>query len=255
MSLHPFFRYLLQDREQGFAESVQYPHVHQAYKQYPNSLPRTSLSSGSVRPQGELEKLFIQRRSTYMRERMSVSFEKLQSLLYWSINELGIRDNQQLPVPSLEKKVFRSHPSGGYLYAVDTYVLIMHVTRMQQGIYYCDPVNHDLVLIRALRDYEIVDVLCDINVDCIVHASAVILFSHHIGRNIHKYGTRAYALAMIEAGHMCQNVSLYATKLSLISNAMLITNPTKLHELCAIDGQKETVFYGLCLGGQREENN
>ena len=63
-----------------------------------------------------------------------------------------------------------------------------------------------------------------------------------------KYGERAYRYALLEAGHIAQNVYLAATALGLGACAVGAFLDDDLHRLLGIDGREEFALYLLAVG-------
>ena len=110
----------------------------------------------------------------------------------------------------------RAAPSAGALYPMDVYAVVGHdaVNNIVPGIYHYDPKTHSLSLI-AEGDHR--DELARASLSQIWMAKApvnlVICAEYH--RVTVKYGARGERYAMMESGHIAQNIFLQARSLGL----------------------------------------
>ncbi len=110
----------------------------------------------------------------------------------------------------------RAAPSAGALYPMDVYAVVGHggVDGISPGIYHYDPRTHSLSLI-AEGDHR--DELARASLSQIWMAKApvnlVICAEYH--RVTVKYGARGERYAMMESGHIAQNIFLQARGLGL----------------------------------------
>ncbi|MFH0714710.1 MAG: SagB/ThcOx family dehydrogenase, partial [Candidatus Diapherotrites archaeon] len=79
-------------------------------------------------------------------------------------------------------------------------------------------------------------------------ASAILLITSVIGRSQIKYGLKSLKFSFIEAGHLGQNVLLYATKLDIGACAICGYDGQKAEKLLGIDGLSEGIVYVIALG-------
>jgi len=111
-----------------------------------------------------------------------------------------------------KKGVRRHHPSGGGLYPLECYIAAYRIESLPSGVYHYEPAHHTLSDLSAIAD------ISDISRSLIKGAvpggdnpAAVLFLTGVWGRSYHKYGEFAYRLALLEAGHMAQNMVLAAT--------------------------------------------
>ncbi len=115
------------------------------------------------------------------------------------------------------------------------------------GVYHFDPLRHALEVVStglapgrlaALSTYP----------DIVEPCSALLLIAAVFGRTRFKYGQRGYRFAVLEAGHVGQNVMLAATALGLgaVPLGGFYDRPTD--ELLELDGVNESTLYAIALG-------
>ncbi|MHB9029733.1 MAG: SagB/ThcOx family dehydrogenase [Candidatus Latescibacterota bacterium] len=109
---------------------------------------------------------------------------------------------------------FRTAPSAGALYGLETYLAAAKAEGLEPGLYRYVPKGHELVLIRKG------DLRKDLNAATLGQASveegaASIIFAAVYERITQKYKERGQKFAILEAGHASQNVYLQAEALGL----------------------------------------
>jgi len=170
----------------------------------------------------------------------------LSTLLHHSVR--ANREGRPKPRPDL-KQYFRPYPSAGGLYPCEVYLAVSAVEGIAAGIYRYDAIRHDLVLCRST--------LCDggagayASVETGQEATAppcAIILTAVFERAVRKYGPRGYRLALIEAGHIMQNLSLVATSLSLGSLVSASFYEAELEALIGVDGVSEAVLAAVLIG-------
>jgi SagB-type dehydrogenase family enzyme len=163
------------------------------------SLPKPS-SDGKV----SVEKAIKQRRTIRdFRDRI-LSLAHLSQLL-WATQ--GITD-------TTEGK--RAAPSGGALYPLDIYIIIGEngVEKMDAGIYHYLPKEHSISLIsKGDRRKEIAS--ASLGQRWMAKAPVIFVITAEYRRITGKYGERGIRYALIETGHVGQNLFLQAEALGL----------------------------------------
>jgi SagB-type dehydrogenase family enzyme len=71
-------------------------------------------------------------------------------------------------------------------------------------------------------------------------------------RSRFKYGLRGYRFALLEAGHLGQNLLLAATALELASLPVGGVYDRRVDEFLSIDGVNESVVYAFSFGTRPE---
>lgn len=88
----------------------------------------------------------------------------------------------------------------------------------------------------------------DVDAAC---AAAVIALTIDLSRGAFaRYGGKTYRLALLEAGHMAQNLSLVAGGLGLASVPVCGFDDAALAEAAALRSPDETVLYAVVVGRQ-----
>jgi SagB-type dehydrogenase family enzyme len=140
----------------------------------------------------------------------------------------------------------RAVPSGGALYPLELYVAALRVAGLT-GLYHFDPLKPALAVARESLSADEVASLStypEIVRDC----AAVIFVAAVFGRTRFKYGVRGYRFALLEAGHVAQNVLLTATALGLGAVPLGGYYDRLTDEFLGLDGVNESTLYTIAVG-------
>ncbi len=187
-----------------------------------------------------LAELFFERRSArrYTQEPMSLT---QLSFLLWSTQ--GIKKIRGKGYATL-----RTVPSGGARHPFETYLAVNQVDSLRPGIYHYLPMEHALERIGDCADPdETISRLLE-DQSWAARANVVFFWSMVPGRAEWRYGIHAHRPALMDAGHMGQNLYLAATALGLGTCAIAAFS----HEACcrvfSLDGEEEYVVYSAPVG-------
>lgn len=140
----------------------------------------------------------------------------------------------------------RTYPSAGRLYPVECYILVDTIVACPPGIYHYQPRDHSLEVLPS--DLWSPGNLFMADPRLLAGAAAFIVLSAVIARSWAKYGERGYRFALLEAGHIGQNLCLLATALSIGILALGGALEPNLETLLDLDGVNETIIYAFALG-------
>lgn len=206
------------------------------YKEYP-AARRIALP-----PPGEFkgvatEEAIRQRRSKRNYSGQEMTFQELSRLLYYAC---GITEE------SWEHKL-RSAPSAGAVYPIETYPVIHRVQELEAGLYHYGIEDHALELLQAgdLRGEIVKHGLMQ---EFLGRANLVLVFTAIFQRLRWKYKERSYRYALLEAGHLGQNVYLAGTSMGLGVCAVGAFFDDDLNAMLKVDGQEEAAIYMLAVG-------
>jgi SagB-type dehydrogenase family enzyme len=225
------------------------------YKEYP-SAQRISLP-----PPGEFlglstEEAIQRRRSRRNYSAQAMTLEELSTLLYHTGGITGESWGHKL----------RSAPSAGALYPIEAYLLIHRVEGLEPGLYHYAVLEHALRvegLEPGLYHYAVLEHALellhagDLRGEIVKHglmqeflgqANLVIVFTAIFQRLRWKYQERSYRYALIEAGHLGQNLYLAGTSMGLGACAVGAFLDEDLNALLGVDGQEEAAIYMLAAG-------
>jgi SagB-type dehydrogenase family enzyme len=141
----------------------------------------------------------------------------------------------------------RAAPSAGALYPIETYIVMHLVEGLEPGLY------HYAVQDHALQELHIADMRAEIvryglMQEFLGQANMVLIFTSVFQRLRWKYQERTYRYALLEAGHLGQNVYLTATSMGMGACAVGAFVDDELNDMLEVDGKNEAVVYMLAVG-------
>jgi SagB-type dehydrogenase family enzyme len=213
------------------------------YKDYHTYLERITLPQPEATGDSNLWGALQHRRSRrkYIVEQ-SLSLQQLSSLL-WATQGSTARWGEFL---------FRTAPSAGGLYPVETYLSVRAVEGLKAGIYHFRPKAFDLEYLRQ-GDYSPQLARAALDQSILSDAQATFIWSALMERAKWKYRQRAYRYIYLDAGHICENLYLAAEALGLGVCAIGAFYDDRVNEIVELDGEAETVIY-LATVGVRDES-
>lgn len=140
----------------------------------------------------------------------------------------------------------RAVPSGGALYPLDLYVLAQRVEGLDGRVHHYDPWRHALECLPARAAYTAADLTA--YPELLEPAGALVVITAMFWRTRFKYALRGYRFALLEAGHVGQNVALAAAALGIAALPVGGVYDRRLEDLLGIDGVNESVVYVFAVG-------
>ncbi|HSO18970.1 MAG TPA: SagB/ThcOx family dehydrogenase [Desulfosarcina sp.] len=137
----------------------------------------------------------------------------------------------------------RTAPSAGALYPMDVYAVVGEtaVHTLDAGIYHYAPENHALALVAA-GDFRTGVAGSCLSQQWMAQAPLHVVITAEYDRARRKYGQRAVRYAMIEAGHIGQNLYLQAEALGLRAGIVGAFNDRDLQRVMQIPPAHEPLL-------------
>ncbi|WP_150269628.1 SagB/ThcOx family dehydrogenase [Paenibacillus tepidiphilus] len=188
-----------------------------------------------------------QRRSTRFYSAETLSLEELSYLLWATQGITGMNKNGL---------TLRTVPCSGATHTFETYLLIMRVEGVQEGVYRYLPSEHKLLFMFELKQMEQ-------KVDAITldqpfvpnfakKAAVLFAWSTTPYRSEWKYDISAHKKILIDVGHVCQNLYLSSESIGAGACAIGIYDQKLIDEILGLDGEEEFVIYLGAVGKKRE---
>lgn len=202
---------------------------------------RIDLPEPSLETDRGFAELLARRESTRSFSGESVSQATLSKLLWCATGT-----TRQHPESGKE---FRTHPSAGAMYPVETYVVVLDGDDLDAGLYYYHSSAHALRVLRTGESVadEFRAAFAGDAVD-VENAGAVLALTGAFWRSKAKYGPRGYRYALMEAGHVAQNVALACAAFGLGSVPVGGFYDDDLNDALDVDGVNEAAVYALVVG-------
>lgn len=154
----------------------------------------------------------LENRSSYrnLEIRVPIDLSTLSNLLIYAYSS----------VPG-NSKFIRAIPSAGGRYPVSLYLISFNVINLQNGIYYWDPFNSTLCLIRDgnFRN-NLKNAINNYNQKDVEYCSFAIIITADIDKTCSKYGDRGYRFVCMDVGSVSQNFYLLSNHLKIGTRAI-----------------------------------
>jgi len=206
------------------------------YKKYPRAeqieLPAFDLD----RPMS-LDKTLRQRKSIRDYQAGPISKGQLAYLLWASTGIQRVEGGYE----------FRTAPSAGALYPIETYVVANNVKSLEAGVYHYAIRSHQLEILeqrdlrRQIAAAALGQTMCGI-------AAAVFIWTAVFERCKWKYGQRAYRYIYLDAGHIAENLALAAVSLNLGTCEIGALYDDHVNAIIGIDGSEESTICMAAVG-------
>jgi SagB-type dehydrogenase family enzyme len=213
-----------------------------AFKHYPGAeftpLPAVEAGEGT-----SFERVAARRRSVRRFTGAPLRLDELARLAYFGNGITGRIDTGGGEV----RQPVRAAPSGGALYPVEMYAAVIAVDGLPSGLYHYAVDRHGMEL---LRPGGWAAPLSAMTSDEAVFSKAAVAFvlTGVVGRSHFKYAERAYRFALLETGHICQNILLTATALGLGAVAVGGFIDDEVNDMLGLDGLDEASVYVVAVG-------
>jgi SagB-type dehydrogenase family enzyme len=208
------------------------------YKVYPNPLARIELPPPVIEGGRGIW--------TVLRERSSIRDYAPDPLTLEEVSQL-LWASQGITREGGEWQ-FRTAPSAGALYPIETYLGVNRVQGLAPGLYHYEVRNHRLAFLRedefigqSLARAALGQTIC-------ARAAVVFVWTAVLARSVRKYGERAHRYIYLDAGHVGQNLYLAATALGLGCCAVGAFFDDEVNTVLDIDGREETTVYMATIG-------
>lgn len=200
-----------------------------------------------LRLQNDLVSLIRDRRSARVYTQEVMKQDQLSFLLWATQGVKGLRGKSYATL--------RTVPCGGARHEFETYLLIRNIDGLQSGAYHYLPMEHAIEFLHPVDAIEDVvsNTLC--GQSWAAKANVIFYWSMVAYRAEWRYGIYAHRPALIDVGHVGQNLYLACTGLGLGTCAIAAFS----HDLCSkifgLDGTEEFVVYTMPVGTVRSDEN
>jgi SagB-type dehydrogenase family enzyme len=200
-------------------------------KDYPGA-PRVALPPAMAEQTRSLSEVMADYQVARALAPQPLALAELSRLLHFSNGVTG--------EPAGDGFKLRAAPSAGALYAGEVYVVAERVDGLEPGVYYYDPVRHSLVPIRLGAQLEVVRRALE-RPQGVAGAPAALLLTNVFDRYGWRYANRGYRYALIDSGHIGENLRLASRSARLSEVSPLRFEDDRLNALLEIDGREEAV--------------
>lgn len=148
----------------------------------------------------------------------------------------------------------RTVPSGGARHAFETYLLVRKVEGLAPGAYHYLPMEHALEFLHPVEalDETITQTLCGQSWGS--KANVVFYWSMVAYRAEWRYGIYAHRPALIDVGHVGQNLYLACTGLGFGTCGIAAFSHDLCNQVFGLDGAEEYMVYTMPVGTVRDSD-
>ncbi|MEC0168366.1 SagB/ThcOx family dehydrogenase [Paenibacillus graminis] len=203
--------------------------------------------NGDVVKKSNIFDCIKERRSTRFYSEESLQLEELSYLL-WATQ--GITSTTKTGL------TLRTVPCSGATHTFETYLFIMRVEGIPQGIYRYLPVEHKLLFMSELdeMDEKIDAITLDQPFVPNFSKKAAVMFAWSTipYRSEWKYDISAHKKILIDIGHVSQNLYLASESIDAGACAIGIYDQNLIDEVLGLDGDEEFILFLGAVGKKRK---
>lgn len=205
-----------------------------------------SLDFSSLSLKNDVISLIRDRRSARVYTEEEISPDELSFLLWATQGIKSIRGKSYATI--------RTVPCGGARHEFETYLMIRKVGNLAPGLYHYLPMEHAIEFLGEIEniEHQITETLC--GQKWAEKANVVFYWTMVAYRAEWRYGTHSHRVALLDAGHLCQNLYLGATALGLGTCGIGAFSHDLCNKVLGIDGDEEYVVYTAPVGTVRPED-
>ena len=206
------------------------------YKEYPESR-KIELPPPKSFETSDFTKILKIRRSIRRFADIPMNIDQLSYLLWVST---GVQRHER-------GMDFRTVPSAGALFPIETYLVVNNVKEIGQGVYHYNIKKHLLEEIKA-GDYGLNIAEAALGQLFAAEANVVFVWTAVFFRSKWKYDQRAYRYIYLDAGHIAQNLALAVTAEGLGCCEIGALFDDMSNELVEVDGTEESTILMCAVG-------
>jgi SagB-type dehydrogenase family enzyme len=209
------------------------------YKTYPKC--KRILLPNYKAPSVDLDEVIKNRKSIRNFSDKPLSIEQISYLL-WASTGIQRKENNY---------EYRTAPSAGALYPIETYLVINNVEKIPKGIYHYNIKDH---LIEELKqgDFRKHITHAALEQQMCYNAALVFIWTAIFDRSKSKYNQRAFRYIYLDVGHIAENLALASTGLRLASCHIAALFDDEVNQIINVDGKKESTIYMTVMGNLKE---
>ena len=226
-------KYVRGKRAGGYLDWSKKPDI---YKQYLNST-KIKLSLPKQVETLSLEEAIKKRRSVRTFSQKPLTEEQLSYLLWAST---GIQRKEI-------RHEFRTAPSAGALYPIETYLITNNVQGLEKALYHYSIKSHLLEELKS-GDFSTLIAHAALGEAMFLDAATIFIWTAIFDRSKWKYKQRAYRYVYLDAGHIAQNLALSATSIGLGSCQVGAFYDEEVNKIVGVDGVEESAIYLSVMG-------
>ena len=145
----------------------------------------------------------------------------------------------------------RTVPSGGARHPFETYLIIRKISGLKPGVYHYLPLEHSLEFIHEVEDMGEFITKSLKGQSWAAKANVIFYWSMVAYRAEWRYGIYAHRAALMDVGHMAENLYLACTGIGLGCCAIASFSDELCNQMFKLDGEEEFAVYAMPVGTVR----
>ncbi|MHC4872632.1 MAG: SagB/ThcOx family dehydrogenase [Planctomycetota bacterium] len=142
----------------------------------------------------------------------------------------------------------RTVPSAGCRHCFETYLAVINVENLEQGIYRYLPIEHSIIFEHAVDNiFEKLD-SGTLGQSFVSTAAVTFIWAAIPYRMEWRYSLAAHRVILMDVGHVCQNLYLACSAIGSGTCAIAAYDQDKMNELIKADGEDEFTVYLAPVG-------
>ena len=206
------------------------------YKTYPEA-QKISLPEASGFPDKNLGTILSERQSIRRFSNAPLSKNDLSRLL-WACTGISRR---------WKGFAFRTAPSAGALYPVETYLVINRVKEIEPGVYHYALESNELEILKK-GEFGREAASAALGQEMCAMAPVVFIWSAIFQRSRWKYRQRCYRYIYLDAGHIAENLAIAAVSLDMGTCQIAALFDDEVNAIIDVDGKEESAIYMSVAG-------
>ena len=194
----------------------------------------------------DLIALIRDRRSSRVYTQENMTLTQLSFLLWATQGIKSIRGKSYATI--------RTVPCGGARHEFETYLLVRKVEGLPEGAYHYLPMDHALEYYGPVEELDQAITESLVGQSWAAKANVVFYWTMVAYRAEWRYGIYAHRVALIDAGHLGQNLYLGCTGLGLGTCGIAAFDHDLCCKLFGLDGHEEYMVYTAPVGTVRDED-
>lgn len=147
----------------------------------------------------------------------------------------------------------RTVPSAGARHPFETYLVVHNVDTLRPGLYRYLAIEHQLVFLKEIADRRKKASQAALGQTFVGKCAVVFIWAMTAYRAEWRYHLAAHKAALLDAGHICQNLYLACEAIEAGTCAIAAYDQKKTDELIGVDGIDEYSVYMAPVGKVRGE--
>ena len=143
---------------------------------------------------------------------------------------------------------FRTVPSAGCRHALETYLCVLNVAGLEQGVYRYLPVEHQLLALPRVAGLRRQVSEAALHQHFVGQAAVTFIWTAVPYRMEWRYGLAAHKVIALDAGHVCQNLYLACAAIGAGTCAVAAYHQRLMDQLLGVDGEEEFTLYLAPVG-------